>query len=241
MVQLTSLQHLQRLHTWTPFCIAPGQHSQCGAWRYLWSLEHGKSLFNCTFVTITVWCMERLMTRHTRTIELPSRMFCTWNIQNKIEGNPLWTEFSFSVKLFFFCKCIPKKWFVRSSFRSADLNYSICSLYQRVLTGKEAEDPRVLENYKIPARIRHGLALWISCEYVVVPATLQYLKGHGNEADFLGFLQKLGPHRYESESRRLPDSANRGVANSPTWRVGESLTPWLRESGSRHGESGSRY
>ncbi len=22
------------------------------------------------------------------------------------------------------------------------------------------------------------------------------LKGHGNEADFLGFLQKLGPHRF---------------------------------------------
>jgi hypothetical protein len=65
------------------------------------------------------------------------------------------------------------------------------------------------------------------------------LKGHGNEADFLGFLQKLDPHRSltvsfepfrfwlrirgdirnrkttprlgESESRRLPDSASRGV------------------------------
>jgi hypothetical protein len=72
----------------------------------------------------------------------------------------------------------------------------------------------------------------------------QNLKGHGNEADFLGFLQKLGPHtsltlpfepfRYwlrirgdirnrkttprlaESGSRRLSDSANRGVADSPT-------------------------
>ncbi len=143
------------------------------------------------------------------------------------------------------------------------------------------------------------------------------LKGHGNEADFLGFLQKLGPQRSltlpfepfrfwlrirgdirnrkttprlsesgsrrlpdsasrgvadsptqrvgestddsptrrvgelafkclkekfgESESWRLPDLANRGVANSPTRRVGESLTPRLGESGSRHGESGSRY
>jgi hypothetical protein len=67
------------------------------------NLEHGKSLLPCTFVTITVWCMERLMTRHTRTIELPSRMFCTWNIQNKTEGNPLWTNlFSFSVKCSFF-------------------------------------------------------------------------------------------------------------------------------------------
>ncbi len=45
----------------------------------------------------------------------------------------------------------------------------------------------------------------------------------------------------ESESRRLLDSANRGVANSPTQQVGESLTPRLAESGSHHGESGSRY
>ncbi len=70
------------------------------------------------------------------------------------------------------------------------------------------------------------------------------LKGHGNEADFLGFLQKLGPHRSltlpfelfrywlrirgdirnrkttfrlgKSGSRRLSDSASRGVAESPT-------------------------
>jgi hypothetical protein len=27
------------------------------------------------------------------------------------------------------------------------------------------------------------------------PQTVLLLKGHGNEADFLGFLQKLGPHR----------------------------------------------
>jgi hypothetical protein len=53
----------------------------------------------------------------------------------------------------------------------------------------------------------------ISCKQ-----TSSLLKGHGNEADFLGFLQKLGPHRSltprlsESESRRLPDSASRGVA-----------------------------
>ncbi len=81
------------------------------------------------------------------------------------------------------------------------------------------------------------------------------LKGHGNEADFLGFLQKLGPHRSrtlsfepfrfwlrirgdirnrkttprlaESGSRRLSDLASRGVTDSLT--------------GSRHGESGSQY
>ncbi len=76
------------------------------------------------------------------------------------------------------------------------------------------------------------------------------LKGHGNQADFLGFLQKLVPHRSltllsepfrfwlrirgdirnrrttprlaEWGSRRLSDSASRGVDDSPTRRVGES-------------------
>jgi len=90
---------------------------------------------------------------------------------------------------------------------------------------------------------------------------LLILNGHGNEADFLGFLQILGPHRSltlpfepfrfwlricgdipnrkttprlsESGSRRLSDSASRGVADSPTWRVGESTTHRLVESGSR--------
>ncbi len=88
-----------------------------------------------------------------------------------------------------------------------------------------------------------------------------FLKGHGNEADFLGFLQKLGPHRSltlpfepfrfwlrsrgdirnrkttprlaESRSRRLSDSVSRGVADSPTRRVGESTTQRLAQSGSQ--------
>ncbi len=87
------------------------------------------------------------------------------------------------------------------------------------------------------------------------------LKGHGNEADFLGFLQKLGPHRSltlpfkpfrfwlwiqgdignrkttprlgELVSRRLSDSASRGVVGSLTRRVGESTTHRLAESGNR--------
>jgi len=46
---------------------------------------------------------------------------------------------------------------------------------------------------------------------------------------FWMFKRKLG----ESESRRLLDSASRGVANSPTRRVGESLAPRLIESESR--------
>ncbi len=80
---------------------------------------------------------------------------------------------------------------------------------------------------------------------------IQKLKGHGNEADFLGFLQKLVPHRSltlpfepfrfrlqirgdilnrkttprlgDSASRRLSDSASRGVDDSPTLRVGSRL------------------
>ncbi len=74
------------------------------------------------------------------------------------------------------------------------------------------------------------------------------LKGHGNEADFLGFLQKLVPHRYltllfepfrfwlhicgdihnrkttprlaESGSRQLSGLASRGVDDSASRRVG---------------------
>jgi hypothetical protein len=91
------------------------------------------------------------------------------------------------------------------------------------------------------------------------------LKGHGNEADFLGFLQKLGPHRSltvpfepfrfwlrirgdirnrkttprlgESGSRWLSNSACRGVDDSPTRRVGESAFECLKE---KLGESESR-
>jgi hypothetical protein len=84
------------------------------------------------------------------------------------------------------------------------------------------------------------------------------LKGHGNEADFLGFLQKLGPHRSltlpfepfrywlrirgDNRNRkttcRLGESASRGVADSPTWRVGESTTRRVGESTTRRvGES----
>ncbi len=87
--------------------------------------------------------------------------------------------------------------------------------------------------------------------------TMVRLKGHGNEADFLGFLQKLGPHRSltlpfepfriwlrirgdiryrkttpqlgESANRRLSDLASQGVADS----VGESTTHRPAESGSR--------
>ncbi len=89
----------------------------------------------------------------------------------------------------------------------------------------------------------------------------KYLKGHGNEADFLGFLQKLVPHRSltlhfepfrfwlrirgdirkrkttprlaESGSLRLSDSVSRGVGDSPTRRVGESMTRRLGESESQ--------
>ena len=54
------------------------------------------------------------------------------------------------------------------------------------------------------------------------------LKGHGNEADFLGFLQKLGPHR----SLTLPFEPFRfwlrirgDIRNGKTTpRLGESLT-----------------
>ncbi len=73
------------------------------------------------------------------------------------------------------------------------------------------------------------------------------LKGHGNEADFLGFLQKLVPHRsltlpFEPFDfgfkfaeifvieKRLPDSACQGVDDSPTRRDGESALECLKEN-----------
>jgi hypothetical protein len=63
------------------------------------------------------------------------------------------------------------------------------------------------------------------------------LKGHGNESDFLGFLQILGPHR----SLTLPFEPLRfwlricgDVRNRKTTpRLGESVTLRLSESGSR--------
>jgi hypothetical protein len=52
--------------------------------------------------------------------------------------------------------------------------------------------------------------------------TSSILKGHGNEADFLGFLQKLVPHRsltlaFETASRGVDESPD---PDSPSWRVG---------------------
>ncbi len=74
------------------------------------------------------------------------------------------------------------------------------------------------------------------------------LKGHGKEADFLGFLQKLVPHRSltlpfepfrfwlrirldicnQKTTPRLGESASRQVDDSPTRRVGESLFKFFK-------------
>jgi hypothetical protein len=61
------------------------------------------------------------------------------------------------------------------------------------------------------------------------------LKGHGNEADFLGILQILGLRRVgESAFECLKEkSESRRVGDSPTQLIGESLTPRLGESESR--------
>jgi hypothetical protein len=55
------------------------------------------------------------------------------------------------------------------------------------------------------------------------------LKGHGNEADFLGFLQKLVPHRFLTlpfEPFRLWLRIRRDIRN-------RKMTPRLAESESR--------
>jgi hypothetical protein len=86
------------------------------------------------------------------------------------------------------------------------------------------------------------------------------LKGHGNEADFQGFLQKLVPHRsltlyFSSRSdfgfefaeiffieKQLPNSASRRLHDSPSRRDDFWMFKRkLGELGSRYGESGSRY
>ncbi len=71
------------------------------------------------------------------------------------------------------------------------------------------------------------------------------LKGHGNEADFLGFLQKLVPHRsltppfkpFRFWLRIRGDIRNRKttprLGDSPTRQVGELMTRRLSGSGSR--------
>ena len=56
-----------------------------------------------------------------------------------------------------------------------------------------------------------------------------YLKGHGNEADFLGFLQKLGPHR----SLTLPFEPFRFWLRIPGDIGNRKTTPRLGELGSR--------
>ncbi len=96
------------------------------------------------------------------------------------------------------------------------------------------------------------------------------LKGHSNEADFLGALQKLVPHRSltppfepfhfwlqicgyirnKKTTQWVGDSLTRGVRESGTLRLGEPGSRWLSHSAfeclkenseSRHGKSGSRH
>ncbi len=77
-----------------------------------------------------------------------------------------------------------------------------------------------------------------------------FLKGHGNEADFLGSLQKLVPHRYltlpfepfrywlrirgdirnRKTTRRLGESLTLRLGKSLTLRLGESTTRQVGES-----------
>jgi hypothetical protein len=41
----------------------------------------------------------------------------------------------------------------------------------------------------------HHIPGFFVCQIDLLKGRFSRLKGHGNEADFLGFLQKLGPHR----------------------------------------------
>jgi hypothetical protein len=82
------------------------------------------------------------------------------------------------------------------------------------------------------------------------------IKGPGNEADFLGFLQKLVPYRYLTLpfersafgfefaeilaiEKRLPDSASRRLSDSASRLLSDSAFECLRENSAsrRAGES----
>ncbi len=94
---------------------------------------------------------------------------------------------------------------------------------------------------------------WGFCRNWVLIDPLHYLSSrsaYGFEFAEIFVIKKRLPDSpsrgvSESGSRWLIDSPSRGVGfwmfKSKTWQVGESSTPWLAESGSRHGESGSRY
>ncbi len=63
---------------------------------------------------------------------------------------------------------------------------------------------------------------------------IKSLKGHGNEADFLGFLQKLGSLTLPFEPFRFWLRIRGDIRNRKTTpRLGESASRRLGESGSR--------
>jgi hypothetical protein len=98
--------------------------------------------------------------------------------------------------------------------------------------------------------------MWI-CGVNIPCTSIIVLKGHGNEADFLGFLQKLAPHRsltlpfepfrfwlricgdirngktilerrFLNVKRKLGELESRLLPNSASQRVGESLFKFFK-------------
>jgi hypothetical protein len=102
-------------------------------------------------------------------------------------------------------------------------------------------DEEILLSYEVVPRIRICTKSFLKC-------SLLFLKGHGNEADFLGFFCRnlflMDPLHYLSSrsdfgfefaeifviEKRLPDSAIRRVGDSP---LGESGSRRLSDSASR--------
>ena len=91
------------------------------------------------------------------------------------------------------------------------------------MVGQESQDRFINFNY----RKRCCEGVHIAAIEIVSTLWLLFVKGHGNEADFLGFLQKLVPHEsltlpfgppnlriVDTGSRRLPVSLSRGVDDS---------------------------
>ncbi len=186
---------------------------------------------------------------------------------------PLNVSAETEIKLLFICKS-QRLWLTSrlaklepsGSSEPSDLRLSsACILYRRKIRLIECNAKcRYLKNWPVTGLCgRCFICLVLSC----LPFTL---KGHGNEVKFLGFLQKLVPHRsltlpfepfqfwlrirgdirnrkttprvgelaFECLKEKL---ASRRVGGSPTWLVGESLTPRLGDSEScRLPDSASR-
>jgi len=132
-----------------------------------------------------------------------------------------------------FIPCIKQKTAIKASFRNGfRRNLSITKI--RKLEGKikMKYSKKIFHIYKSRTiyidctSVQFVILLWRG--FILWKFSSWMLKGHGNEADFLGFLQKLGPHR----SLTLPFEPFRFWIRIRGDIRNRKTTPRLAESGS---------